>query len=191
LDLRFELSRKRPTPSKVRIKKTQSHKVYRVLSFLSSRRNWDTPPPHLEASVFPLFCFSHSLTGEVVGGSQLRGRDRHCDTLYLYTYVVHNHNPSIIYLLLLNLSVKCAAAVVADPGGQEDRKRMHRFHLQLLFIQRMWDLYVALYTLTLMHNYLYKDGGLSCMRQRLLLDMQVDRGLSCMQQRNSRQYLLA
>ncbi len=50
------------------------------------------------------------------------------------------------------------------------------------------------YTLTFMHNYLYKDGGLSCMRQRLLLDMQEVRGaflhaaeeltpkLSCMRQ---------
>ncbi len=65
--------------------------------FLSSRRNWDSPPPHTQASVYPspnpppsslvLGGKAHSLDGEGVGSQFQRG-DRHYGTLGTRMYVL-------------------------------------------------------------------------------------------------------
>jgi hypothetical protein len=58
------------------------HRVGRVLSFLSSRRNWDYPSLSPRASVPPSLRFwgggAHSLAREGVGESQFRQGDIHC-----------------------------------------------------------------------------------------------------------------
>jgi hypothetical protein len=64
------------------------HRVGRVLSFFSSRRNWDSPTPHPQASVPPHRLVprggAHSLAREGVGESQFRRGDILCGTLYIY-----------------------------------------------------------------------------------------------------------
>ncbi len=68
---------------------TQDHRVGRVLSFFSSRWNWDSPTPPLQASVpspSPRFWGggTHSLAREGLGESQFRRGGIHCGTLYIY-----------------------------------------------------------------------------------------------------------
>jgi hypothetical protein len=49
----------------------EDHRVDRVLSFFSSRPNWDPQPPHPQASVSPhtlVWGGTHSLAGELMGG---------------------------------------------------------------------------------------------------------------------------
>ncbi len=62
------------------------HRVGRVLSFFSSRRNWDSPTPS-PAGECALLWFrgggAHSLAGEGVGESQFRRVDLHCGTLHV------------------------------------------------------------------------------------------------------------
>ena len=63
------------------------HRIDRVLSFFSSRRNWDSPTPSpLQTAVYPptprFRLVAHSLAGEGVGESQFRRGDIHCGTLY-------------------------------------------------------------------------------------------------------------
>ncbi len=64
------------------------HRVGRVLSFFSSRRNWDSPTPHTQVSVSPPLLIpgrgTHSLAGEGAGESQFRRGDMHCGTLYIH-----------------------------------------------------------------------------------------------------------
>jgi hypothetical protein len=65
---------------------TERHRVDRVLSFFSSRRNWDFPNP-LPAGEYaspPLVPGggAHSLARKGVGESQFRRGDIHCGTLY-------------------------------------------------------------------------------------------------------------
>ncbi len=61
-----------------------SHRVGRVLSFFSSRWNWDSQTPHPQASVLPPPLWSR---GE--GESQFRRGVIHCSTLYiLFMYFV-------------------------------------------------------------------------------------------------------
>jgi hypothetical protein len=62
-----------------------------VLSLFSSRRNWDSPNPHPQASVpppppptFGSGGGAHSLTREGVEESQFQRGDIHCGTLYMY-----------------------------------------------------------------------------------------------------------
>ncbi len=68
-----------------------SHIVDRVLGFFSNRPNWDPPPPHPQASVFPPVWFP---VGGGEGGTVASGRggaqwgrgDRHCGTLGKYVF---------------------------------------------------------------------------------------------------------
>jgi len=67
------------------------HRVDRVLSFFSSRRNWDSPTPLTRRLVSPPPFGSgegaHSLAREGLGESQFRRGYLHCGTLYLlYTF---------------------------------------------------------------------------------------------------------
>jgi hypothetical protein len=64
------------------------HRVGRVLSFFSSRRNWDSPTPYPQASVpTPPFGWgaggAHSLTREGLGESQFRRGNIHSGTPYI------------------------------------------------------------------------------------------------------------
>ncbi len=65
------------------------HRVGRVLSFFSSRRNWDSPNPSPAGECSPLPLVpgggAHSLATEEGGGgeSQFRRGDIHCGTLYM------------------------------------------------------------------------------------------------------------
>jgi hypothetical protein len=77
------------------------HREGRVLSFFSSRRNWDSPSPHTQASVPPPLPFgsgggAHSLAREGVGVSHAQRGDRHIGTLYIY--VLCGLRPDILYL---------------------------------------------------------------------------------------------
>ncbi len=69
---------------------TPPHRGGRVLSFFSSRRNWDSPNPSPAcewASPTPrpvLGGGTHSLAREGLGESQFRRGDTHCGTLYIY-----------------------------------------------------------------------------------------------------------
>jgi hypothetical protein len=61
-----------------------THRVGRVLSFFSSRRNWDSPNPSPAGENSPPpfgFGGREILAGERVGKSQLRRGDIHCGTL--------------------------------------------------------------------------------------------------------------
>jgi hypothetical protein len=63
------------------------HKVGRVLSFFSSRRNWDAPNPSPagECAHPPVrWGGAHSLAREGLGESEFRRGDIHCGTLYIY-----------------------------------------------------------------------------------------------------------
>jgi len=58
----------------------KQHRVGRVLSFFSSRRNWDSPNPSVAGECGPPFVpgvGAHSLARE----SQFRRGDMHCGTL--------------------------------------------------------------------------------------------------------------
>ncbi len=66
-----------------------THKVGRVLSLFSNRRNCDCPTPLAEASVPPTLCCggrAHSLAGKGLGESQFRRGDIHCGVLCGLTY---------------------------------------------------------------------------------------------------------
>jgi hypothetical protein len=56
------------------------HRVDRVLSFFSSRRNWDSPTPSPAGSGRR----AHSLAREGLGESQFRRGDIHFGTIYIY-----------------------------------------------------------------------------------------------------------
>jgi hypothetical protein len=61
------------------------HRVGRVLSFFSTRRNWDSPQTLSRRRVCPpLGGGAHSLAREGLGESQFRRGDIHCGTLYTY-----------------------------------------------------------------------------------------------------------
>ncbi len=70
------------------IKECGKHRVGRVLSFFSSRRNWDFPNPSPAGECAPSPRLSgggaHSLAGQGLGESQFRRGDIHCGTLYIY-----------------------------------------------------------------------------------------------------------
>jgi hypothetical protein len=63
------------------------HRVGRVLSFFSTRRNWDSPTPKsAEECAPPPFGpggGAHSFAGEGLGESQFRRGDIHCGALYI------------------------------------------------------------------------------------------------------------
>jgi hypothetical protein len=58
-----------------------------VLSYFSSRRNWDSPTPSPAGECAPLPLVpgggAHSLAREGLGESQFRRGDLHCGTLYM------------------------------------------------------------------------------------------------------------
>ncbi len=64
------------------------HRVGRVLSFFSSRRNWDSPNPSPAGECDPPPLIpgggAHSLAREGVGVSQFQRGCIHCGTLYIY-----------------------------------------------------------------------------------------------------------
>ncbi len=66
---------------------TLNHIVGRVLSFFSSRRNWDSPTPLAAGECANPTLWSggraHSLAGEGLGKSQFRRGDIHCGALYI------------------------------------------------------------------------------------------------------------
>jgi hypothetical protein len=72
----------------------RDHRVGRVLSFISSRRNWDFPNPSPAVECVPPPGYAgrgtaHSLAREGLGESQFRRWDIHCGTPSLiYTYFV-------------------------------------------------------------------------------------------------------
>ncbi len=89
------------------------HRVGRVLSFFSSRRNWDspTPPSH------PLVRRgrAHSLVGEGLGESQLRRGDIHCGTHKVLIYIEHH---SVCPLVGIGTPPsECALPPVPKGGG--------------------------------------------------------------------------
>ncbi len=68
---------------------SRHHRVGSVLSFFSSRRNWDSPPSPLGVCAPPPWFGgggTHSLAGEGLGmgESQFRRGDIHCGTLYVF-----------------------------------------------------------------------------------------------------------
>ncbi len=75
----------------VNVTDRQGYRVDRVLSFLSSRRNWDSPTPLSRRRVCPPLWLrgggAHSLGGEEVGESQFQRGDIHCVTQGIYTRV--------------------------------------------------------------------------------------------------------
>jgi hypothetical protein len=115
-----------------------NQRVGRVLSFFSSRQNWDPPPPpipHLQASVPPLPHMvlggrAHSLAREGLGESQFqRGDIPYTVVLFIYTYFVSvSFPPSLKTKLVLEMSLVRigktgerqgeANAMRGDPGPQ-------------------------------------------------------------------------
>ncbi len=107
-----------------------THRVGRVLSFFSSRRNWDSPTPRPLASVpSPPLLGGEGHTHwreRGVGESQFRRGDIHCGTLYIY--VLCDYTPTCVYSVcvvyecithaenshLLIKSVLCASNVLAN-----------------------------------------------------------------------------
>ncbi len=71
--------------------KTCGHRVDRVLSFLSSRPNWDSTTPSHAGECVPPQWFRGEGTlacgrGEGAGGSQFQRGDRHSGTLGIYVF---------------------------------------------------------------------------------------------------------
>jgi hypothetical protein len=68
------------------------HRVGRVLSFASSRWNWDSPNPSPARECAPHTFVpgggAHSLARKGVGESQFQRGDIHCGTLYMYILCV-------------------------------------------------------------------------------------------------------
>jgi hypothetical protein len=73
----------------------RSHRVGRVLSFFSSRRNWDSPSPHRQARMPPSLWFrgggAHSLAGKGWGSPNSK-EGTYTVLLFLYTYFVGGVN---------------------------------------------------------------------------------------------------
>jgi hypothetical protein len=69
---------------------TVDDRVDRVLSFFSSRPNWDSPTPSPAGKRALPFGSGgegiYSLAGEGVGEPQFQRRDRHCGTLGVYVF---------------------------------------------------------------------------------------------------------
>ncbi len=69
----------------------EKHRVGRVLGFFSSPPNWEPPPPHPQASVFPYLGSGGggpTRLQERGWGSEFGQGDRHCGTLGKYEYVL-------------------------------------------------------------------------------------------------------
>ncbi len=69
----------------------ETHRIGRVLSFFSSRRNWDSPTPHPQASMPPPLWFrgggEHSLAGKGWGRPN-SDEGTYTVVLFIYTYFV-------------------------------------------------------------------------------------------------------
>jgi hypothetical protein len=73
------------------------HRIDRVLGIFSSRPNWDSPTPHLQASLSPLLWFTggggvHTRLREraCMVRSQFRRGDRLCGSLGIYELCARN-----------------------------------------------------------------------------------------------------
>jgi hypothetical protein len=85
---------------------TPHHRVGRVLSFFSSRRNWEYPSPAGECAPPPPGSeWRGTLEREGLGESQFRRGDIHCGTLFIYTYFVLRLLWAEMYLLPSCLSL--------------------------------------------------------------------------------------
>ncbi len=87
---------------------SSAHRVGRVLSFFSCRRNWDSPIPSTAGECAPPTFGSggpHSLAGEGVGESQFRPGDIHCDTLQYMCFVPPCPYPS--HVQIFNDDIYC------------------------------------------------------------------------------------
>ncbi len=81
------------------LSKHHMHRVGRVLSLFSSRRNWDSPNPSPQARVPPPPCFwgeGNTRVREGLGGSQFRRGDKH--SLYIRTLWSHVWNFIVLRL---------------------------------------------------------------------------------------------
>jgi hypothetical protein len=89
-----------PTPTKISRDRSMGpiHRVGRVLSFFSSRQNWDSPNPSPAGECAPpppqvLGGRVHSMAREGLGESQFRRGVIHCGTvLFMFTYFVVSSN---------------------------------------------------------------------------------------------------
>ncbi len=93
-----------------------------MLSFFSSRRNWDSqPPPAGECAPHRLVPGggAHSLARERVRESQFRRGDIHCGTLYIYVCT--------LWLVPLVLSSPCCGI-----GGHATNRLEDGFHSELV-----------------------------------------------------------
>jgi hypothetical protein len=87
-----QIGRRAGVPIQARPSQGRNHRVDRVpvlLSFFSSRRNWDSPnsSPAGECATPPLVPGgggAHSLAGAGGEESQFRREDKHCGTLHMY-----------------------------------------------------------------------------------------------------------
>ncbi len=90
-----------PPPPPARLERF-SHRVGRVLSFSSSRPNWDSPNPSPAGKCAPLPPRSGgrgTLTGERGWESPNSRGDIHCGTLYIYVLCGFNLSPEKLTIL--------------------------------------------------------------------------------------------
>ncbi len=96
------------------------HRVGRVISVFSCRRNWDYPTPLAAGECAPLpFGLgggrAHSLAGEGLEESQFRRGDIHCGALYT---VLCNLNP-MVHLLSVSAPSAVPPGIRIHPSGHK------------------------------------------------------------------------
>jgi hypothetical protein len=106
------------------------HRVGRVLSFCSSRRNWDstTPPSPAGECALPLPLLpgggAHSLAREGVGESQFRRGDTHCNSLRMW--LLCNFRP-LQYCLIFSYTLFLALSSVSCSITAKGSSRRYSF----------------------------------------------------------------
>ncbi len=113
--------------------KRWEHRVGRVLSFFSSRRNWDSPTPHPQASAPPPLWFQGKGTlasGKGVGESQFRRGDIHCGTLYIYVLCGWEWN----FAAILRVHMECTMHLHMYRRNQSPEKSLQCHSSALMFL---------------------------------------------------------